>query len=860
MKKLTALLLCVMLVTGICASVSFVKAEEDGFFEDFELYKNGTELPGAGVKYDVDFGLFWATPGEDTFTVSNEQHKNGNKAAKIVANKNAADTGIILTNKLLKRIVKENDTYLFSFWYYTEADQTLFIRYRTETKVFNPADQNSWATDIAQKTVKAGEWTFISVEIDGAICKGYVENNEAGIYVKSNKTAGKAAYVDDVSLCKYQPEEYREDFESYDDGYAFPLNITATSDCDLGLRWADEVKESFKVTSSEQVKNGKKAAKIVTGSNQNETGVLLTNKLVKRIVKTNDKYLFSFWYYTEAPQTLIIRYRTDTKKFTETSNWYVNIEQKTVKANEWTFISVEIDGATCKGYINNNAAGIYIFSTKTEGASAYIDDISLVKNDASIVPALEASSNGNCDNGTADWFAWDYFGNVDGATVETANVDGDNVIRFTPKNEFSTVGFDLSPYIVNDSSMYPLGYKYGGFGSGYYTVSLKIKAIGLEDGEKRKFAIKLTDVNTGKDVSVNPLEESTLEREISNEWSEVSATFRLTDEFLSKVKKVDNKYNFSLQIDGSGGGRAFRAGLFDYYIDDLSIEYVKFDGIQPLLGSSLQLEYKVSSKAIGNLKDVTVDFELADGTKQTDVTAKNVNGRLVYTFKNISPKSLNDSITATVKTPSTTLYTKTYSIKQYCDDIFAMPETSDELRTLLADLLNYGQYTQRYAEYNTDNLADVSEAYKRFLTSDAPELTSVTNTKYATVDNASIKIKSASVVLTDAISCKFYFDAKPDEVKLQFEDKVISRKEIGYDSKSGRYYAIFTEVPIYKMDAKLLITAYKDGQAASNTLMYSIESYAASKAKDTATPYLADLVKAMINYGNSSKNYKNSLA
>lgn len=133
-----------------------------------------------------------------------------------------------------------------------------------------------------------------------------------------------------------------------------------------------------------------------------------------------------------------------------------------------------------------------------------------------------------------------------------------------------------------------------------------MKAIGLEDGEKRKFAIKLTDVNTGKDVSVNPLTESGLEREISNEWSEVSATFRVDDEFLSKVKKVDNKYNFSLQIDGSGGDRAFRAGLFDYYIDDLSIEYVKFDGIQPLLGSSLQLEYKVSSKAIGNLKDVNI--------------------------------------------------------------------------------------------------------------------------------------------------------------------------------------------------------------------------------------------------------------
>ncbi len=115
MKKLTALLLCVMLVTGICASVSFVKAEEDGFFEDFELYKNGAELPGAGVRYGGDFGLFWATPGEDTFTVSNERYKNGNKAAKIVANKNAADTGIILTNKLLKRIVKENDTYLFMF-------------------------------------------------------------------------------------------------------------------------------------------------------------------------------------------------------------------------------------------------------------------------------------------------------------------------------------------------------------------------------------------------------------------------------------------------------------------------------------------------------------------------------------------------------------------------------------------------------------------------------------------------------------------------------------------------------------------------------------------------------------------------
>ena len=57
------------------------------------------------------------------------------------------------------------------------------------------------------------------------------------------------------------------------------------------------------------------------------------------------------------------------------------------------------------------------------------------------------------------------------------------------------------------------------------------------------------------------------------------------------------------------------------------------------------------------------------------------------------------------------------------------------------------------------------------------------------------------------------------------------------------------------MSQNVFVTAYRNGEAVSNTIRYSIESYAAKNITDTTYPYLAELVDAMMKYGDAAKAY-----
>ena len=57
------------------------------------------------------------------------------------------------------------------------------------------------------------------------------------------------------------------------------------------------------------------------------------------------------------------------------------------------------------------------------------------------------------------------------------------------------------------------------------------------------------------------------------------------------------------------------------------------------------------------------------------------------------------------------------------------------------------------------------------------------------------------------------------------------------------------------MSDDVFVTAYRDGVAVSNTIRYSIESYASKNITDTTYPYLAELVDAMMKYGDSANAF-----
>ena len=57
------------------------------------------------------------------------------------------------------------------------------------------------------------------------------------------------------------------------------------------------------------------------------------------------------------------------------------------------------------------------------------------------------------------------------------------------------------------------------------------------------------------------------------------------------------------------------------------------------------------------------------------------------------------------------------------------------------------------------------------------------------------------------------------------------------------------------MSEKIYATIYKDGVAVSNTLQYTIETYAAKNAVASTT--LGDLLISMMKYGDAANKYVN---
>ena len=73
------------------------------------------------------------------------------------------------------------------------------------------------------------------------------------------------------------------------------------------------------------------------------------------------------------------------------------------------------------------------------------------------------------------------------------------------------------------------------------------------------------------------------------------------------------------------------------------------------------------------------------------------------------------------------------------------------------------------------------------------------------------------------------------------------------DGKTDRYYVLFGGILPKEMREAFTVTAYRNGVPVSNTVKYSIQTYAEGKT-ELGTP-LAEMLVAMLKYGDSCKAY-----
>lgn len=236
---------------------------------------------------------------------------------------------------------------------------------------------------------------------------------------------------------------------------------------------------------------------------------------------------------------------------------------------------------------------------------------------------------------------------------------------------------------------------------------------------------------------------------------------------------------------------------------------------------------------------------------------------LQFRFENVAPFRMGDSFTATpyAMRDGKTVAGKvqTYGIGDYCRNKLLQETTDAKTRTLLVDLLRYGAATQQYVGYRTDALADafLTAEQAAWGTADVPSMASVTDAAHVVLEGATASWQSASLLLKNRISVRTVFTAEAAEgltVRVTDGDGKLLDELVPEAEGDGRFCVQFNGNSAAKLSECVLFTVCRDGEAVSNTLAYSVESYCCGKQNDPDAT-LAALVVALMRYGNACVAY-----
>ena len=180
----------------------------------------------------------------------------------------------------------------------------------------------------------------------------------------------------------------------------------------------------------------------------------------------------------------------------------------------------------------------------------------------------------------------------------------------------------------------------------------------------------------------------------------------------------------------------------------------------------------------------------------------------------------------------------------------------------MVDLLNYGSASQLYTGHNRENLANaqLTDEQKSWGTSDQPELETVKDTAYKTIDNPTVTWKGVGLNLEKSVTMRFKIAADSIEgLSVKVESESGGEWTIPAESfvkADDGYYIYFDGLNAGQMSESVYLTVYDGDAAVSNTIRYSVESYAYAKQGDTDTA-LTNLLSAMMKYGHSAHTYAN---
>lgn len=346
---------------------------------------------------------------------------------------------------------------------------------------------------------------------------------------------------------------------------------------------------------------------------------------------------------------------------------------------------------------------------------------------------------------------------------------------------------------------------------------------------------------------------------------------------LKTLKILNSDCDFGNQsVINSASIEGYRNSTAQAYAEANSMNFIpievpdtlKISTVSLSLESSITMNFKVLKTDLADFEDPYVVFT-CEGDELTVTEYKEQGEYYVFSYPGISPQLMNDEVNAVLYATYSNdgeVYSspaKIMSVREYAYTLLDRYSSADyaELRTLLVDLLNYGAAAQTYVGYQTDELvnADLTEEQRSWGTNDEPEFENIRDYHYMTIDSPASEWLGSGLVLNNSVTIRAKFSVEDIENKTVVitcgNGEFTYSKDDFVKAEDGNYYVYCDELFANEMSKEILLTVYDNGIQCSDTMRFSIESYAKLVHDSYAGTALDDLTTAMMRYGRSAEAY-----
>lgn len=328
----------------------------------------------------------------------------------------------------------------------------------------------------------------------------------------------------------------------------------------------------------------------------------------------------------------------------------------------------------------------------------------------------------------------------------------------------------------------------------------------------------------------------------------------------------------------------FETGVITHtclHCGETKTEEIPVDEHDKITNMSVSLGTDISVNCYADLCDAHTGAQMRftmNGKVQTVVGTLTKDGDYVFVFKGVAPQCMGDMITVELIINGEVLDSKTnFTIRSYCDKMLGMgaerlglTETKFEaLKTLIADMLEYGAKAQLYKGHNTDALVNQGITGKTaFVELNKSDLY-ITDTSQAGVEftsvgvyfdyNNSLYVKFTAPGMTEENFYISYKDAMGNVYQYYLNDCEL------LDAETSTYVLIVAPTMTSQFGELCTLEIYTHRSATDaefsvqQLLKYNVNSYVYSmQNKMDASGNLttmAELARALYNYGLSAQAY-----